>query len=115
MNLGLPLLCQTNLRFGYFSQQLCDKDSTIYDLYVTQTLDISNIGRVSADGVVTMKLTAYNIPIYKIFMFSSLAYPFGEISFYQENTSYDSTLIQFDLPTIERDGLRDVGLVFIFH
>jgi hypothetical protein len=36
-------------------------------------------------------------------------------SFYQENKTDGTSIIIIELPNIERDGLRDVGFVFIFH
>jgi hypothetical protein len=74
--MGTPLACNTNILFGLFSQDLCDIDSTLFDLYVAQTIDIKNLGRSDVAGSVQLKLTIFNLDVYKIYMQPSSAYQF---------------------------------------
>ena len=80
----MPDLCKSNAA-GKFNYALCDKASDFYDLYVYQTIDLGNGGRVDTTGNLNIQIIT-NLNIYKLFMRSSRSMPFLDIP-YNRNPS----------------------------
>eukprot|EP00347_Sterkiella_histriomuscorum_P017644 403348551 len=110
IEVDLPDLCQVMIN-GKFNYPQCDLPSTFHDLFIYQSLDISNNGRVDTTGNLNLELYT-RLQVYKIFMRSSKSQPYYDMPFIQDQNKNTLTL---QLPDIEGDNLRNVGLVCIFY
>ncbi|CDW77528.1 carboxypeptidase t precursor [Stylonychia lemnae] len=110
IDIELPDLCKIKSK-NKFNHEVCDQPSDFYDLYVYQAIDLNNNGRVDTTGNVKFELQS-NMNLYKLFVRSSRAMPYLNTPFFQ---SPATGAISLELPDIERDNLRNIGIICIFH